>query len=46
VQFHGSYYCMQVQTAKELVKIFINDKKIKPGDIVNLAFRDRTYWYL
>ena len=46
VQFHGSYYCMQVQTAKELVKVFTNDKKIKPGDIVNLAFRDRTYWYL
>jgi len=46
VQFHGRYYCTQVQTAKELVKVFTNDKKIKPGDIVNLAFRDRTYWYL
>ena len=45
IQFHGSYSIADIESDKQLLKVFVQDKKIKPGDVVYLALRGSPNWY-
>jgi iron(III) transport system ATP-binding protein len=46
IHFHGGYSIADVETANQLFKVLVSDKRIKPGEMVYLALSSESPWYI
>lgn len=46
VLYWGSYYTVDVQTGRQLIRVRTNKKDWKAGDIVNLSLTAENTWYI
>ncbi|MBL7725522.1 MAG: ABC transporter ATP-binding protein [Chitinophagaceae bacterium] len=46
VLYWGSYYTVDVQTARQLIRVRTNKKEWKTGDTVNLSLSAENIWYM